>query len=297
MSEVRADLLPWHHALLTEVSAAHEQDRLAHAIGITAPTGWGLVEAVEGVVRALLELEHNQPIAEIAHPDLKWVEPDGVVLKIDQIRSVCEYAVQTPQIAKLKVCVLVRADLLNVEAANALLKTLEEPPANTLLILCSENWGRLLPTVRSRCQRVRMSCLQGEAIAWLQAQGCEVAERDFALAGYAPLTALAQHQQGFDQWIAQVSAQGIAAAQKSSLPDELAPWLALWYRHVIQRMQEELAGDPDTASLHYLEQIHGFSEELLSVRRQILSRNFATQHLLIERLAFLWHNLHRQPRV
>ena len=114
------------------------------------------------------------------------------MIKIDQVRAQNAFAVQTPQMAKRKVAAVFDAHLLNVNAANTLLKTLEEPPRNTHILLCTPYWSRLLPTIRSRCQYLQVSADTQQAQDWLQTQGVAFSEERFAQAGYAPITMLEQ---------------------------------------------------------------------------------------------------------
>jgi DNA polymerase-3 subunit delta' len=87
------------------------------------------------------------------------VEPDGAYIKIDQIRDLQRALAFRPFEAPKKACIIEAADRLNPAAGNALLKTLEEPPGNALLILITANPDGVLPTVLSRCQRLRFASL------------------------------------------------------------------------------------------------------------------------------------------
>jgi DNA polymerase-3 subunit delta' len=98
-------------------------------------------------------------MASLQHPDLHLLEPDGAFIKIDQIRELQRELILRPVEAPLKGCIIDDADRLNPAAANALLKTLEEPPGNALLILLTTRSAAVLPTVRSRCQLLRFSPL------------------------------------------------------------------------------------------------------------------------------------------
>ena len=91
------------------------------------------------------------------HPDLTWVTPSGAheMLRADVAKPVVEAAAHTPFEAARRVFVLEHADSMNDEAANTLLKTLEEPPSYAVLILLSDKPGQVLPTIASRCQMVR----------------------------------------------------------------------------------------------------------------------------------------------
>jgi len=101
------------------------------------------------------------------HPDLHLVEPDGAFIKIDQVRALQRELAFRPFEAPKKACIIDGADRLNPAAGNALLKTLEEPPGNALLILITANAGGVLPTVLSRCQRLHFSALPEATIAAL----------------------------------------------------------------------------------------------------------------------------------
>ena len=103
-------------------------------------------------------------MATLQHPDLHLVEPDGAFIKIDQVRELQRELVLRPIEAPLKACIIRDADRLNPSAGNALLKTLEEPPGNALMILLATNLDSVLSTVRSRCQLLRFAPLPEELI-------------------------------------------------------------------------------------------------------------------------------------
>src|SRR5690606_30069667 len=87
------------------------------------------------------------------HPDIRFYAPEkSRMIRVDQVRALSAFAVGSPQVAHRKVIVVDRADQLNINAANALLKTLEEPSADVVLILLQEAGRPILPTLRSRCQ-------------------------------------------------------------------------------------------------------------------------------------------------
>ena len=105
-----------------------------------------------------------------AHPDVIWLQPqeDSRQIRIEQVRELSAELALTSHGGGYKVSILTPADALNRFAANALLKTLEEPPSRTLLILVASEPSRLPPTVLSRCQRVRIHTpTRAESIAWL----------------------------------------------------------------------------------------------------------------------------------
>ena len=111
-----------------------------------------------------------------AHPDLTWVTPSGAheMLRRDVQESVVAAAAHTPFESAHRVFVLERADTMNDEAANALLKTLEEPPPYVVLLLLTDNPSQVLPTISSRCQPVRFDPLPAAELAErLQARGID----------------------------------------------------------------------------------------------------------------------------
>jgi DNA polymerase-3 subunit delta' len=94
-------------------------------------------------------------IAEGVHPDVDVVAPDGQFIKIDQVREVVDKLGLIPFEARKRVIVLSQAERMNPPAANAFLKTLEEPPTDTLIVLCAESKSELFDTIVSRCLPVR----------------------------------------------------------------------------------------------------------------------------------------------
>jgi DNA polymerase-3 subunit delta' len=135
------------------------------------------------------------------HPDLRRAEPvtfdeDGVptaqdAISVDMIRALIDWSQLSSHRGGAKVAVIAPADLLNPSAANALLKTLEEPSGRTAFVLVSARPDLLPPTVQSRCARVALPIPARDAAErWLDAQGVRDASRRLAEAGGAPLKAL-----------------------------------------------------------------------------------------------------------
>jgi DNA polymerase-3 subunit delta' len=132
-------------------------------------------------------------------------------IRIDEVRDAIDWVVQTSARGRAKVVVIHPAGAMNLQAASALLKTLEEPPGQARLLLSTVDEGSLLPTVRSRCQRIRLAAPPvDEARSWLQAQGVADAALLLAAAGGAPLAAR------------ELAAAGIDAAAWGALPRAVA---------------------------------------------------------------------------
>ena len=98
-------------------------------------------------------------VDEGVHPDVIVVEPEGQFIKIDQIRRIGDQLGLNPFEAKKRVVVVHQAQRMNPEAANAFLKTLEEPPADSLLVLCADGLQHLPDTIVSRCMHLRFGVL------------------------------------------------------------------------------------------------------------------------------------------
>jgi DNA polymerase-3 subunit delta' len=113
-----------------------------------------------------------------SHPDLRWLERlprekgEGLArnITVDQVRSLGELFAVTPALSPWRVVVIDALDDLEKSAANALLKMLEEPPANCLFLLVSHAPGRLLPTLRSRCRRLDFQSLEADAMTSILAE-------------------------------------------------------------------------------------------------------------------------------
>lgn len=135
------------------------------------------------------------------HPDLMLVEPAeaGKAIKVDQIRALCTELAMTSHGGHYKVAIIRPAEAMNANAANSLLKTLEEPTDDTLLMLLSAAPGKLPATIRSRCQQIRLELPSVDtARRWLESQGLSAqdASRCIQTGGGAPLKALELGQSG-----------------------------------------------------------------------------------------------------
>ncbi|MCG2758822.1 MAG: DNA polymerase III subunit delta' [Desulfobacteraceae bacterium] len=98
------------------------------------------------------------------HPDIIRVEPSGPFIRIKQIRDICDTLSLKPYEARLRIVIISDAQAMNPQAANALLKVLEEPPDRTVLILTALQPSDLLPTIVSRCQHIRFSPIHREEL-------------------------------------------------------------------------------------------------------------------------------------
>ena len=203
-----SDLYPWLEPGRDAMTAVIDQGRLPHALLLTGQPGLGK-GAFATYLAALLLCENRAGAVDSCghcpgclqfkagtHPDFFLVQPeeDAAVIKVDQIRQLSEKLFLSSHQGGYQVAVLNPAETMNLNAANSLLKTLEEPSDNTVLILTSARPAQLPATVRSRCQQVRIEVPDRQlALDWLQGQGHgEAAQIYLQLAHGAPLEALKQ---------------------------------------------------------------------------------------------------------
>lgn len=187
--------------------AARGRGRLHHAWLLTGPEGVGKATFAYRAARRLLgatpDPRHgvlgsdpghpvSRQVAARSHPDLLVLEregPDGKprkVIPVDDARRLAEFFSKSPASAPHRVAIIDAADDLNVNAANAILKTLEEPPPRGVLLMVSHSPGRLLPTIRSRCRRLAFQPLGLEdAAAFVRARTDVNEEEAFRLARMA----------------------------------------------------------------------------------------------------------------
>ena len=162
-----------HMRAKTIVSRAIKTDRVPHAYLFKGPDGVGKKLFARGVATALNCRTRKDGVAcgicsscvkmrADTHPDYLVVEPEKGAIKIDQVRKVCRELSYAPYESTYRIVVLEDVHTMRQEAANSLLKTLEEPPENNILILTSESSADVLTTVASRCQVVPFYGLSDE---------------------------------------------------------------------------------------------------------------------------------------
>lgn len=146
------------------VRRSFESGRLAHAyIVIGSPRGNAAAFA-EAMLKLIFAAgDHDSPVARRlehrAHQDVVWIEPQSKsrLIRVDEIRVLNQRMQQTAFEGGWKAGVILYADRMNEQSANAFLKTLEEPAGQTLLLLLTETPQAMLPTIRSRCQQIVLS--------------------------------------------------------------------------------------------------------------------------------------------
>lgn len=265
-------LAPWHADLWQRLSARRAQNRLPHALLLCGPAGLGKRAFAQDFAAALLcsDLRADgtacgacracKLVEAGTHPDKVSVElelrDDGkprTEIIVDQIRRLGERLALTPQFGGMQIAAIDPADAMNANAANALLKTLEEPTPATIIVLLADRPARLPATIRSRCQRIdfRLPSL-AQAQAWLAAQKTDA--KTAAAALYAtdgnPGAALELIQSGglavraeVDKDLRALRAGQAALADVANRWVKSAPEQRLWFAAMLLQAQARSAGD------------------------------------------------------
>jgi DNA polymerase-3 subunit delta' len=249
-----AELLPWHAAVWRQLRAQRESGRLPHALLLHGAAGLGKGRFAAYLAQSLVcegSLEDGRPCAacracQLAgvgnHPDIQWVMPEesGKSIKVDTVRETCARSVLTADGRHFRVFLFTPAEQLNMAAANALLKTLEEPVERTVLVLISSAPHRLPATVRSRCQQFLFRApSEREALAWMGGDFSAGDSREsLALTGGAPLAALDRLRDALPERVRGMREDLFALAEGRHGPIRIAAdWQDLETAQVIELLQ------------------------------------------------------------
>lgn len=255
----------WHEATLQALSARaatlphalllHGRSGIGKTAFARALAAWLLCEGNRSALAACGQCEACRWFEQGNHPDFRQVEPeflsaqrgiDGDApertkdpsrqIKIEQVRELQSLLAVGTHRAGRRVALIRPAEAMNMATANALLKSLEEPPPNTLFLLVSSQPARLLPTIRSRCQLVNLPAPTAEvAMDWLATQGMKDAQSLLAHCGNAPLAAMeaADQAESRNRLLAQL-AHGesdplvLTDACTGAEPVQVIDWMQKW---------------------------------------------------------------------
>ncbi|MDA3869994.1 MAG: DNA polymerase III subunit delta' [Gammaproteobacteria bacterium] len=262
----------WQEEQWANLMQMKQAQRLPHALLLYGEAGSGKSEFARSLAASLLcrqpadngeacgRCDACRLIAAQTHPDLSVLKPvppekskstrPVLNIRIDLIRRLTTKLTSTSQFEGYRVAIIQNADRLLLQAANALLKTLEEPGSQTLIILVTSRPYRLPITVRSRCQALRFPQPGEEvALAWLQSQGAKTPEIALKYAHGAPLIALNQQDETLEQRQLLTRALTAAyngessltyAAKLANLPRHLSlSWLLDWVSDLVRLKNTE----------------------------------------------------------
>jgi len=317
------EIYPWQQALWLQLTRRQQP---AHAFLLHGSAGIGKRVLADALLAHWLCLGQNEASAQKSknllaagtHPDVFVLEPAevGQMIKVDQVRELVDFARHTAQLAPRKLILLEPAEAMNANAANALLKTLEEPAGDCVLLLISHQPSQLLPTVKSRC--VQIACPQPTlqtALAWLKQNLPELAEADcrelLQLASGSPLAARRLHEQDV-RALREKVVEGCkqlfkreqpltALAQQWDKPTTPLLLLLDWFCDFSQQcLRLQLGGQTSLAAsdmqkvLAWLasrttaEKLLAFYDWLLDKRRAVLAKSPLNRTLLLESLLVQW---------
>ena len=166
-----------YQQIVGELQRTVASDRIAGAYLFVGPMGVGKETVARYFAQLIFCQQDTDPptvcgtclacrkVGSGNHPDLQFIRPEGSLLKIGQIRALQKQIIYEPFEASRKVYILTDVERMNAEAENCLLKTLEEPPASSVLILLTSNVEALLPTTRSRCQILQFHPIPTQELA------------------------------------------------------------------------------------------------------------------------------------
>ncbi len=312
-------ILPWQVTQWQQLVTAEREGRLGHALLLSGPAGIGKVRFARALM-AWLACESPQEEGAcgkcrschfgLDNPDVHIVEPpEGKKqIAVDQVRELVALSAQTSHRAGGRKVVLVHpADAMNINTANALLKTLEEPSGDTVLILVSSEPARLLPTIRSRCQQLQFP-IPPNALAreWLKMSVGDAAQVETCLreTGGRPLAAqclfesdgLAQRERCdslLQAWIdGTQSLSQVTEGVKEVELEFVFEWLA---QRVHTLLTAAMSGQPDNVNAlwkRWLDrdprEILGFQKQLLEWRAQAQRGVALNRQLTVESLLLAW---------
>ena len=274
---------PWHSETMAGLIA--RIGRLPHALLLRGREGIGKLAFAEALARALL-CENRQPeggacgkclacgwVEQGSHPDLRRLEPEvlsesrepeegsekkpSLEIRIEQVREIAGFIAMTTHRGGAKVVLIHPAEALNIHAANALLKNLEEPPPQTHFLLVTHRWHQLPATIRSRCEQVVLaSPSHAAAREWLGSQRLRDPDLALAQSGGAPLLALAYDEEFWRQRGALLTAitrpgfDALSAAEQlhETEPRLVVGWLQKWaFDLVSHKVTGKVRYNPDHA--------------------------------------------------
>lgn len=312
--------LPWQQTLWQQLGARLEAQRLPHALLLHGVEGTGKRGFAQLLAQRLLcetpdaglpcqRCGACQLFIAGTHPDYFHAHREfGVVsdddgkkskktaapskqIKIDCVRELIRFASLSAHQGGRRVVVLEPVEALNHNAANALLKVLEEPTANLHFILVGHQIGRVLPTLRSRCQKIACPAPDlAQATAWLERWlPANRAERLLALCNGAPLAALGVFEREedavYEQLLSQLKALRAGNSNYLAVADLLAKHdltvLLKWWLTIVHR---SVAKRPAAAMCH-------FYDELLSALQKAEGTANPNPRLLLEVLLMAWQQL------
>lgn len=330
---------PWQQLQWQQITQQVSKQCLPHALFLNGNQGLGKVDFARSLAASVL---CQQPADDFqacghcpscllltanTHPDLHYLKPvpadntkskkPTLNIRIDDVRALCNKLNQTSQFSGYRVAIIEQADQLTISAANSLLKTLEEPGGNVLIILTSSRLHRLPVTIRSRCQLLRFTVpSEQQALSWLQknlpAEYAKTSTEQLQqalkhsygspLAAVSNLQAEEQHQLLADAMTANISGKNsleyavkLARCSKIQILEGMHSWVSDLTRLAVCGPETKLFNEPYRNKLQALakkvnqQRLFRFHEQ---INFNVLHASIAVnEQLLWENLLLSWDNL------
>ena len=334
-------IYPWQSENWHQASRYLKNNRLAHAVLFSGPSAIGKLEFCLALIQRLNctnptlddhacgECKDCHLFAARTHPDIRMLNVDEDVdqgkkaqnkveqVKVDDIRDINQFMTLSRQQGAYKIVCINYAESMNVNAANALLKTLEEPPQNSILFLLSHRIDSLLPTIKSRCQMWKFNLPdEAQSLSWLGKQ-----QNDnnwpalLKVAGNRPLLALELHNSGLGEnradyykdlgqfLLGKRNITKISVKHQDVLLERLVMWQQAWCADLVRYHYEDepvTLENPDIRrSLHSLvgrvdlHSLFRFMDKLIELRR--FSSAPLNKRLFIEDMLIRCQEVLEQP--
>ncbi|MYD43948.1 MAG: hypothetical protein F4W90_08665 [Gammaproteobacteria bacterium] len=284
-------LPPWLARSFDSISAANDEDRLTHALLISATPGWGATLLAERVVRLLLDVRDDLELSTNLDFINVGLEERKTLISIEQIRDAIEFLSATSRVGSRRLALIREADKMSIPASQALLKILEEPPADKYIVLVSTHGELLSPTIRSRCQRqvVRRGS-PAEVKDFIASQTTDLSEiddylEDYGGAPFAALNALQERRLILKAHLAK------AARAQAAIPELARDMRELDVDDILMRWQfVTLRLAHNTA---HVEPVAVFYDQLSDIRRQFREVPGLDRERQYIRLLIKWQHLLR----
>jgi DNA polymerase-3 subunit delta' len=244
-------MYPWLASTYNQLSVRIQQRKLHHGLLLQGPSGLGKRFFAEQLAKLLLCARPQGPdtcgvcqaclLSQAGHhPDFYQVESEKQI-GVDQIRESIKSLTGAAQLSGAKVLIIHQADTMTESSANALLKTLEEPTEHTYLLLTTDKSERILPTIKSRCEKLALpQPMYSETLTWIkQAVGDDIDENLVKLFSHRPLALSEELQQeasfsfnDFQQGLADVlsgnTSPSLLAVKWQESIEKVLKWLQFW---------------------------------------------------------------------
>ncbi|MEZ8099586.1 DNA polymerase III subunit delta' [Vibrio bivalvicida] len=306
-----SDLYPWLSPLWKEWQSNLQADRFSNAALLIADEGMGAQQLVEHFSRAVICQNYPaeacgfchgcQLMESDSHPDYHVIRPEkeGKAITVEQVRQCNRIAQESSQLSGLRLFVIEPAEAMNESAANALLKTLEEPSATCMFLLVTHRANSLLPTITSRCQQWHLTVPESSLVtSWLSEQAEKPVPAYAAhINGNAPLATLefinqdkmSQYVSIESEFIAHCHNQADVTKLAKELASEHAEYLNwLWYLLTdTQKVHYGLAmpfftpGAEKLAQIVEYQRLYIQTQELVKLTQQLRTHTGLNAELLI----------------